>query len=203
MAEYTDEQIEEIKKQIRQEIESTYKSELDRALEGIEKLKQTNADMKQEKVEALKKAEQEKIDALREKGEEAEAAKLELERTQREIESVKLENETMRNENLSKELAVAHSEVLNMLHKKDPAMSVFAKSLVSANFEDGKIKRSYKDINGNVVADSLDGFKSWAEKDSDMQAYLAGSKASGTDTNTVNPVNDQVNKSSPSVKNWY
>jgi predicted RNase H-like nuclease (RuvC/YqgF family) len=171
----------------KQELELSFKTELDKANEGIEKLKQTNADLKQEKVDAIKKAEQDKIDALRAEGDEKAAVELELKRFQDESEKLRDSLQQRDDLILGKDREVAQSEVLSMLRSQDAGMKLLAKSLVETQLDGDNIKRSFKDLNGNVVADSFEGFKAWASKDQDMQHYLSGSKASGTDNSTINP----------------
>ncbi len=172
----------------------SYKSQLDEALTGIEKLKQTNADMKQEKVEALKKAEQDKIDALREKGDEAAALQMELERIKNDHDSAREALQKRNDLIVGKDREVAQSEVLSMLVSQDAGMRLLAKSLVDAQLDGDTVTRSFKDLNGNVVASSFEDFKAWAQKDPDMQHYIAGSKASGTDYSAIKPSQNSHDK---------
>ena len=195
--------IDEMLAKQKQELELSYKSQLDEALTGIEKLKQTNADMKQEKVEALKKAEQDKIDALREKGDEAAALQMELERIKNDHDSAREALQKRNDLIVGKDREVAQSEVLSMLVSQDAGMKLLAKSLVDAQLDGDTVTRSFKDLNGNVVASSFEDFKAWAQKDPDMQHYIAGSKASGINQEDIKPAKLQVNQNSPSVKNWY
>jgi hypothetical protein len=186
--------IDEMLAKQKQELELSYKSQLDEALTGIEKLKQTNADMKQEKVEALKKAEQDKIDALREKGDEAAALQMELERIKNDHDSAREALQKRNDLIVGKDREVAQSEVLSMLVSQDAGMKLLAKSLVDAQLDGDTVTRSFKDLNGKVVASNFEDFKAWAQKDPDMQHYIAGSKASGTDYSAIKPSQNSHNK---------
>jgi hypothetical protein len=186
--------IDEMLAKQKQELELSYKSQLDEALTGIEKLKQTNADMKQEKVEALKKAEQDKIDALREKGDEAAALQMELERIKNDHDSAREALQKRNDLIVGKDREVAQSEVLSMLVSQDAGMKLLANSLVDAQLDGDTVTRSFKDLNGKVVASNFEDFKAWAQKDPDMQHYIAGSKASGTDYSAIKPSQNSHNK---------
>lgn len=193
MAEYTDEQIEEIKKQVRQETEKTLQSQITELTNGLEALKKTNQDIKQEKIDAIKKAEQEKIDALREKGDEAEAVRLELERRNREFEDTKTQLEQRDQLILGKDREVAQSEILSIFSRQDKGAKTIAASLVETEFGENGVARKFRDLDGNVVANNFDDWKAWANKDPDMANYIGGGKASGTDHSTINPSSSDSN----------
>ena len=60
--------------------------------------------------------------------------------------------------------------------------------------DEGNVVASFKDLDGNVVADSHDKWLEWAKSDPDMSNHLGGNKASGTDYSTVSPSSNSQDK---------
>jgi len=168
----------------------------------ISGLKGTNAAMKQEKLELAEKAEakaleleQKAIDAAKEAGKFQEALELERAQYERKQQDLAKTLEDRNNLILSSEKKAAVSGIVSNFAKNDKLSQLTASQLVDYSFNDeGSVVASFKDLDGNVVADSHDKWLDWAKTDPDMQNHLAGSKASGTDYSTVSPSSTSQDK---------
>ena len=168
----------------------------------ISGLKGTNAAMKQEKLELAEKAEakaleleQKAIDAAKEAGKFQEALELERAQYERKQQDLAKTLEDRNNLILSSEKKAAVSGIVSNFAKNDKLSQLTASQLVDYSFNDeGNVVASFKDLDGNVVADSHDKWLDWAKSDPDMQNHLAGSKASGTDYSTVSPSSTSQDK---------
>jgi len=168
----------------------------------ISGLKGTNAAMKQEKLELAEKAEakaleleQKAIDAAKEAGKFQEALELERAQYERKQQDLAKTLEDRNNLILSSEKKAAVSGIVSNFAKNDKLSQLTASQLVDYSFNDeGSVVASFKDLDGNVVADSHDKWLDWAKTDPDMQNHLAGSKASGTDYSTVSPSSTNQDK---------
>ena len=168
----------------------------------ISGLKGTNAAMKQEKLELAEKAEakaleleQKAIDAAKEAGKFQEALELERAQYERKQQDLAKTLEDRNNLILSSEKKAAVSGIVSNFAKNDKLSQLTASQLVDYSFNDeGHVVASFKDLDGNVVADSHDKWLDWAKSDPDMQNHLAGSKASGTDYSTVSPSSTNQDK---------
>lgn len=168
----------------------------------ISGLKGTNAAMKQEKLELAEKAEakaleleQKAIDAAKEAGKFQEALELERAQYERKQQDLAKTLEDRNNLILSSEKKAAVSGIVSNFAKNDKLSQLTASQLVDYSFNDeGNVVASFKDLDGNVVADSHDKWLDWAKTDPDMQNHLAGSKASGTDYSTVSPSSTSQDK---------
>jgi hypothetical protein len=168
----------------------------------ISGLKGTNAAMKQEKLELAEKAEakaleleQKAIDAAKEAGKFQEALELERAQYERKHQDLAKTLEDRNNLILSSEKKAAVSGIVSNFAKNDKLSQLTASQLVDYSFNDeGSVVASFKDLDGNVVADSHDKWLDWAKTDPDMQNHLAGSKASGTDYKTVSPSSTSQDK---------
>jgi hypothetical protein len=168
----------------------------------ISGLKGTNAAMKQEKLELAEKAEakaleleQKAIDAAKEAGKFQEALELERAQYERKQQDLAKTLEDRNNLILSSEKKAAVSGIVSNFAKNDKLSQLTASQLVDYSFNDeGSVVASFKDLDGNVVADSHDKWLDWAKSDPDMQNHLAGSKASGTDYSTVSPSSTSQDK---------
>lgn len=158
-------------------------------------LKATNTALKAEKLEAIERAkaealelEQKAIDEARAKGELEKALELEKAQNERKLgeyaEQLNKRNELI----LSSQKNGAVKEIVSLFAKQDKLSQLTASQLVEHGFdENGNVSAKYKDLDGNVVANSFSDWKTWAQKDPDMQQHLAGSKASGFDPNNLKP----------------
>lgn len=160
-------------------------------------LKATNTALKAEKLEAIEKAkaealelEQRAIEEAKAKGELEKAYELEKAQHERKL-SEYSEQLNQRNDLiLSSQTNGAVKDIVSMFAKQDKLSQLTASQLVSHNFNDeGKVVAEYKDLDGNVVANSFADWQTWAQQDPDMKQHLAGSKASGFDTSSVKPTN--------------
>ncbi len=178
----------------------------------ISGLKGTNAAMKQEKLELAEKAEakaleleQKAIDAAKEAGKFQEALELERAQYERKQQDLAKTLEDRNNLILSSEKKAAVSGIVSNFAKNDKLSQLTASQLVDYSFNDeGSVVASFKDLDGNVIADSHDKWLDWAKTDPDMQNHLAGSKASGTDPSSVAPsVKDGKPNEDQRANNWY
>ena len=195
---FTEEQqkaIDDILAKQKQQLESDFEDK-------ISGLKGTNAAMKQEKLELAEKAEakaleleQKAIDAAKEAGKFQEALELERAQYERKQQDLAKTLEDRNNLILSSEKKAAVSGIVSNFAKNDKLSQLTASQLVDYSFNDeGNVVASFKDLDGNVVADSHDKWLDWAKSDPDMQNHLAGSKASGTDYSTVSPSSNSQDK---------
>ena len=168
----------------------------------ISGLKGTNAAMKQEKLELAEKAEakaleleQKAIDAAKEAGKFQEALELERAQYERKQQDLAKTLEDRNNLILSSEKKAAVSGIVSNFAKNDKLSQLTASQLVDYSFNDeGNVVASFKDLDGNVVADSHDKWLEWAKSDPDMSNHLGGNKASGTDYSTVSPSSNSQDK---------
>lgn len=159
-------------------------------------LKATNTALKAEKLEAIERAkaealelEQKAIDEARAKGELEKALELEKAQNERKLgeyaEQLNKRNELI----LSSQKNGAVKEIVSLFAKQDKLSQLTASQLVEHGFdENGNVSAKYKDLDGNVVANSFADWKTWAQKDPDMQQHLAGSKAQGFDSSNIKPL---------------
>ena len=160
-------------------------------------LKATNTALKAEKLEAIERAkvealelEQKAIDEARAKGELEKALELEKAQNERKLgeyaEQLNKRNELI----LSSQKNGAVKEIVSLFAKQDKLSQLTASQLVEHGFdENGNVSAKYKDLDGNVVANSFADWKTWAQKDPDMQQHLTGSKAQGFDSSNIKPLN--------------
>jgi hypothetical protein len=204
MAEYTEEQLKELLDKQKQELQEEFDKQVAGLKSNRDALLSEKKQLEEETQAKILEKEQAAIDAAKKAGDVQKA--LELEQAKFERERSELNEKLSKRDELilsSKKEASVKGIVSNFA-KNDKLSQLTASQLVDYGFDDnGNVVASFKDLDGNVVADSYDKWLEWAKSDPDMQNHLSGSKASGTDTNTVNPVNGQGNKNSPSVKNWY
>lgn len=172
-------------------------------------LKATNTALKAEKLEAIERAkaealelEQKAIDEARAKGELEKALELEKAQNERKLgeyaEQLNKRNELI----LSSQKNGAVKEIVSLFAKQDKLSQLTASQLVEHGFdENGNVSAKYKDLDGNVVANSFSDWKAWAQKDPDMQQHLAGSKGSGFDPTNLKPT-EVSHKASSVTKNY-
>lgn len=188
---FTEEQqkaIDELLAKQKQQLESDFEDK-------ISGLKGTNAAMKQEKLELAEKAEakaleleQKAINAAKESGEFQKALELERAQYERKQQDLTKVLDDRNNLILSSEKKAAVSGIVSNFAKNDKLSQLTASQLVDYSFNDeGSVVASFKDLDGNVVADSHDKWLDWAKTDPDMQNHLVGTKASGTDYSTIKP----------------
>lgn len=185
--------------EITQEEYEALKAQLAEANDKASRIEQNKNDIlneykayKQTAAEKEAELEQQRIDQLREKGEEAEALKAEMERSLRLAEQKTDEAEMFMNKTLSSEKKTATNSILSMFVDKDDDMAVIASQFTKTEYDTdkGEFVTSFLDRSGNVISNDVNEWrKNWAEKDPAMQKRLTGSKASGFDTSSVKPTN--------------
>lgn len=185
--------------EITQEEYEALKAQLAEANDKASRIEQNKNDIlneykayKQTAAEKEAELEQQRIDQLREKGEEAEALKAEMERSLRLAEQKAGEAEMFMNKTLSSENKAATNSILSMFVDKDDDMAVIASQFTKTEYDTdkGEFVTLFLDRSGNVVSNDVNEWrKNWAEKDPAMQKRLTGSKASGFDTSSVKPTN--------------
>ena len=199
MAEYTDEQIAEIKAAARaeaeQDLSAKFAEDEARLKAHAEKVLAEKKTLEEKSKAKMLELEQKAIDEAKAKGELEKAYELEKAQTERKIselaqakEGIFAELSAMKEQKLNDANLIAVKDITSQFAKQDPAMELLAKSLVTHSFsEDGSISASFKNLSGEVVADSFKGWLEVAQKDPVMQQYLAGSKAQGFDSSNLKP----------------
>lgn len=195
MPEYTDEQLKEILEKQKQELRAEFEKETAGLKANRDSLLEEKRQLEEETRKQLLEKEQENIEAAKKAGEFQKALELEQAKVQREREELNAQLEQRNELILGSEKKAAVSQILSGFAKQDKLAQLTASQLVDAGFsEDGKPTLNYKNLDGEVIANSLDDWMSWAKGDADMQNHLAGSKASGTDPAAVKPSQTGQNK---------
>lgn len=190
MADITEAQLKEALEKQKQELLAEFE-------EKTKGLKATNEALKAEKKELAKKAqadleakEKEAIEAAKKAGELEKAAELERAQHERKLKEQAEQLEQRNQLILSSQKKAAVSGIVKHFAKDDKLSRLTASQLVDFEFdESGQVVSKFKDLDGNVVANSHDKWLEWAKSDPDMQNHLAGSKASGPDPAKVAPKN--------------
>lgn len=188
MAEITEQMLKEALKKQEQELLAKFETETAGLKANRDSLLEEKKQLEEETKRKLLEKEQEAIEAAKQAGEFQKA--LELEQAKAERQRAELSEQlNSRNELiLSSKKDAAVKGIVSNFAKNDKLSQLTASQLVEYGFgEDGNVKASYKDLDGNVVADNHESWLEWAKKDPDMQNHLSGSKASGTDPSKVKP----------------
>lgn len=203
---FTEEQQAAIDKQLKEQKEAL-EAQFSESISG---LKSTNAALKAEKQEAIDKAkadalelEQKAIDAAKEAGEFQKALELERAQNERKLGEYAEQLNSRNDMILSSKNSAAVKDMVSKFVKQDKLSQLTADQLVTHSFdENGDVKAEYKNLDGEVVSDTFDGWLAAAQKDPDMQQYLAGSKSSGVDSGKIKPTGSQSNPDQRAT-NWY
>lgn len=188
MAEITEEALKEALDKQKQELQAEFEKETAGLRSNRDALLAEKKQLEEETKQQLLAKEQEAIEAAKKAGDSQKA--LELEQAKYDRERKEYQDKLSQRDQLilsSKKEASVKSIVSNFA-KNDKLSQLTANQLVDYSFnDDGQVVASFKDLDGNVVADSHDKWLEWAKSDPDMQNHLSGSKASGTDPSSVKP----------------
>lgn len=188
MAEYTEEQLKELLDKQKQELTAQFEAETAGLKANKDALLAEKKKLEEETQAKLLEKEQAAIEAAKKAGDVQKALELEQAKYERERKELS-EQLNARNEMIlsSKKEASVKSIVSNFA-KNDKLSQLTAAQLVDYGFsDDGDIVASYKNLDGEVVANNHGDWLKWAKSDPDMQNHLAGSKGSGTDPSSVKP----------------
>ena len=189
MPEYTDEQLKEMLEKQKQELRAEFEKETAGLKANRDSLLEEKRQLEEETRKQLLEKEQENIEAAKKAGEFQKALELKEAKAQREREELNAQLEQRDGLILGSEKKAAVSQILSGFAKQDRYARNAASLFVDVGIgDDGKsVVTNYKNLDGEVIANSFDDWMSWAKGDADMQNHLSGSKASGTDPSKVKP----------------
>lgn len=190
------------------------KAELDEAKDKAQKIEANRneilSEFKDYKKTAAEKAEQERleleqkaIDAAKEAGEFQKALELEKQQSERVIGELKSTISAKNESEIKSANKAAVSDVLSKFATNDLGMKRLASTIVEhSHDEQGNIVANYRNLSGEVIADSFDDWYKLAQKDPDMQNYLAGSKSAGVNPSDLKPSKTDAQKFSNDVQGF-
>lgn len=160
------------------DIESKLRGEFDESVKG---LKSTNEALKAEKLAEKEAREAAELEAARKAEDWEKVHKLETERLnqERELLSGQVESFKSRALNDAKKLAVEKT-IKHFVDASIKTQSWLRNDVVGVRLnDDGSVIEEYKDINGNVVANSLDEYLKFASSNEVLRKEIKGSQANG------------------------
>mgnify|MGYP005995931597 CR=1 FL=1 len=188
MAEITEAQLKEALEKQKQELQAEFEKQTEGLRSNRDSLLAEKKQIEESTKQQILEKEQAAIEAAQKAGDIEK--QFELERAQLERKQAEMSEQLNQRNDLilsSKKEASVNSIVSNFA-KQDKLSQLTASQLVEHGFDEGgNVITSYKDLNGNVVADNQDDWLSWAKNDPDMSNHLVGTQASGTDYSTVKP----------------
>ena len=188
MAEITEAQLKEALEKQKQELQAEFEKQTEGLRSNRDSLLAEKKQIEESTKQQILEKEQAAIEAAQKAGDiekQLELQRAQLERKQAEMsEQLNQRNELI----LSSKKEASVNSIVSNFAKQDKLSQLTASQLVEHGFDEGgNVITSYKDLNGNVVADNQDDWLSWAKSDPDMSNHLIGTQASGTDYSTVKP----------------
>lgn len=190
MAEYTEEQLKEALEKQKQELKAEFEAETAGLKANKDALLAEKKKLEEETQAKLLEKEQAAIDAAKKAGDVQKAFELEQAKFERERNELSEKLNARNDLILSSKKEASVKSIVSNFAKNDKLSQLTAAQLVDYGFsDDGDIVASYKNLDGEVVANNHDDWLKWAKSDPDMQNHLSGSKGSGTDYSSIKPSN--------------
>lgn len=186
--EITEETLKEALEKQKQELQAEFEKQTEGLRSNRDSLLAEKKQIEESTKAQILEKEQAAIEAAKKAGDiekQFELERAQLERKQSEMaEQLNQRNDLI----LSSKKEASVKGMVSHFAKQDKLSQLTAAQLVNYIFgEDGNVFAEYKDLDGNVVADSQDKWLEWAKSNPDMSNHLGGNKASGTDPSSVKP----------------